>query len=111
MLLTKLKEMTSYCKCAPGLKRVLKHKDKYKGKFPSVFHSRRRVECTVLSDMRCRETLVCDLYCESLHGAFAQSLDVVQETGRGQNVRRPWKQSMKKKKNTFTFLNGSSRGR
>lgn len=27
------------------------------------------------------------IYCESLHGAIAQSLDVIQETSWGQNVR------------------------
>ena len=30
------------------------------------------------------------LYCECLHGAFAQGPDVIQETARGQNVWRPW---------------------
>lgn len=35
------------------------------------------------------------LYCESLHGAFAQGLDVIQETGGGQNVGGPWNQSIK----------------
>lgn len=29
------------------------------------------------------------VYCERLHGAFAQSFDVIQETGWCQNVRRP----------------------
>lgn len=29
---------------------------------------------------------------ERLHGAFAQSLDVIQEAGGGQNVWRPWNQ-------------------
>lgn len=63
----------------------------------------------MLSDTRCREAgrfvevldgapdlsgIAPFVYCESLHGAFAQSLDVIQETGWGQNVRRTWNQSM-----------------
>lgn len=35
------------------------------------------------------------VYCKSFHGALAQSLDVIQETGWGQNVRRPCNQSKK----------------
>ena len=91
-------------------KRVWKHKDEYKGKFPSVFHSGSRFECSVQRDMRRREmkagggggggadlSCVASFFdCESLHRTFAQGLDVVQETGGGQNVGGPWNQSIKK---------------
>lgn len=30
------------------------------------------------------------IYCEGLHGAFTQHLDVIQETGGGHNVGRPY---------------------
>lgn len=44
------------------------------------------------------------LYCECLHGAFAQSLDVIQETGRGQNVWRPWNKIKKSRTLELTWI-------
>lgn len=42
------------------------------------------------------------LNCECVHGAFAQSFDVIQETGGGQNVWRPWIKSKKSKTSEVT---------
>lgn len=107
--MTKLKENLphTYCKCAPDFKRILKHEDKYT--VNSLQSSVQEVDLSALyqeiQDVkrqgRSGELLVAGpdfssvapfIQCESLHGAFAQSLDVFQETGRGQNVRRPWNQ-------------------
>lgn len=44
------------------------------------------------------------LDCERLHGAVAQSLDVIQETGRGQNVWRPWNKIKKSRTLELTHI-------
>lgn len=94
-----------HCKCAAGLKRVLKHN---KRKVNSLQSSNQEVELSALCSAiwnverqwRFGQLLVWGshlsgiasfLYCESLDGVFAQRLDVIQKTGGGQNVRRPWK--------------------
>lgn len=100
-----VKREFAHCKFAAGLKRVWKH-NKYK--VNSLQPSNQEVElsalCWAIQDVerqwRFGQLLVWGshvlgvapfLYCESLHGAFAQRLDIIQETGGGQNVRGPWK--------------------
>lgn len=100
-----VKREFAHCKCAAGLKRVLKHN---KRKVNSLQPSNQEVElsalCSLIRDAerqwRFGQLLVWGshlsgiapfLYCESLDGAFAQCLDVIQKTGGGQNVRGPWK--------------------
>lgn len=98
-----------YCKCSQGFK----HFDHIKSKVHSLQSSVPDVELSDLGRgglLRYGHSGVAPfLYCERLHGTFAQRFDVIEESGWCQNVRRTWNESINLKQKHKLILTFSSR--